>query len=56
VVGLRLSMVALHRRIRGVPIGGPELLRQALQELGGAFVKFGQVLSLQVETVSTRVL
>ncbi|HWC98829.1 MAG TPA: AarF/UbiB family protein, partial [Candidatus Sulfopaludibacter sp.] len=48
-VALRLLAVALLRRMRGLPVDGPELLRQGLQDLGGAFLKFGQVLSLQVE-------
>ncbi|MBI3895852.1 MAG: AarF/ABC1/UbiB kinase family protein [Acidobacteria bacterium] len=37
------------RRSPGVP--GPQRLRSLLEELGGSFLKFGQILSLQVDTL-----
>jgi predicted unusual protein kinase regulating ubiquinone biosynthesis (AarF/ABC1/UbiB family) len=40
-----------YRRLRGLPPGerysGAQRLREALQEIGGTFIKFGQVLALQ---------
>src|SRR5262249_5934562 len=40
-----------YRRLAGRPTQGPELLRDILQELGGSFIKFGQILSLQIDTL-----
>ena len=37
------------RRRRVIP--GPERLRLLLEELGGSFLKFGQILSLQIDTL-----
>lgn len=34
-------------RPRGAPLGGPERLRLALEEIGGTFIKLGQMLALQ---------
>lgn len=39
------------RRLRGVPRHGPELVRQMFEDLGGSFIKFGQILSLQIDTL-----
>jgi len=39
------------RRVRGQPGGGPDLLRLSLERLSGSFVKFGQILSLQIESL-----
>lgn len=39
------------RRMRHQPIDGPHLLREGLEKAGGTFVKFGQILSLQVDTL-----
>jgi ubiquinone biosynthesis protein len=33
------------------PLDGPLLLREGLERVGGSFVKFGQILSLQVDTL-----
>jgi ubiquinone biosynthesis protein len=44
-----LVLRALCRRLLGRPPRGPELLREAMEKLGGAFIKLGQVASLQVE-------
>jgi ubiquinone biosynthesis protein len=46
-----LALRLLYRRLRGRPTQGPLLLRQALETLSGAFVKFGQILSLQIDTL-----
>src|SRR5438094_9556828 len=40
-----------YRRLRGRPAQGPELLRGILEKLGGSFIKFGQILSLQIDTL-----
>lgn len=39
------------RRWRNQPLDGPHLLREGLEKAGGTFVKFGQILSLQVDTL-----
>jgi ubiquinone biosynthesis protein len=39
------------RRFRKQPIDGPHLLREGLERAGGTFVKFGQILSLQIDTL-----
>lgn len=49
VVVTRLLTRALRRRIAHRPILGHLLLREGLETLGGSFLKFGQVLSLQVD-------
>src|SRR3954452_1038242 len=33
------------------PTGGAELLRDGLEKIGGCFIKFGQILSLQIDTL-----
>lgn len=56
---LRISRVCLRHLIEiGVdrvykrsPISGPDRLRGLLEELGGSFLKFGQILSLQVDAL-----
>jgi ubiquinone biosynthesis protein len=40
-----------RRRARGEPTEGPLLLREALEQLSGCFVKFGQILALQVDSL-----
>ncbi len=50
-ITLPLLWLALWRYIRRRPSGGPEMLRGALEEIGGCFVKFGQILSLQIDTI-----
>jgi ubiquinone biosynthesis protein len=37
------------RRFRKQPLDGPILLREGLEKAGGTFVKFGQILSLQID-------
>src|SRR5580704_1612464 len=41
----------LTRRIRKRPHHGPELLKGLFERLGGSFLKFGQILSLQIDTL-----
>src|SRR6476620_4321541 len=41
----------LYRSLRGQPAQGPELLRNIFEKLGGSFIKFGQILSLQIDTL-----
>src|SRR5205823_10976031 len=50
IVARQLSRLALRRR-RHEPLGGPELLREGFEQVGGCFVKFGQILSLQIDTL-----
>src|SRR3989442_14203080 len=40
-----------YRRLRGRPTHGPDLLREIFEKLGGSFIKFGQILSLQIDTL-----
>ena len=48
VLSRQLATLA-YRRWKKQPLGGPLLLREGLERLGGSFVKFGQILSLQVD-------
>jgi ubiquinone biosynthesis protein len=41
----------VYRRARKRPEHGPELLRELFEKLGGSFIKFGQILSLQIDTL-----
>src|SRR6266852_3672043 len=41
----------LYRRRRGIPEDGPELMKGMCERLGGSFLKFGQILSLQIDTL-----
>jgi len=41
----------LYRHARNRPTHGPELLRGVFERLGGSFIKFGQILSLQIDTL-----
>src|ERR1700688_1448144 len=41
----------LYRRGRRLPDDGPELLKSLFERLGGSFLKFGQILSLQIDTL-----
>lgn len=38
-----------YRRVKKQPLLGHELLREAFEELGGSFLKVGQIMSLQVD-------
>src|SRR5829696_2913727 len=42
----------LARRLRVSPVGGPERLRVMLEDMGGTFIKFGQMLALQPDIIS----
>jgi ubiquinone biosynthesis protein len=46
-----LGEIALDRALRRKGIPGPERLRLLLEELSGSFLKFGQILSLQVDAL-----
>lgn len=48
IVFHELAILA-RRRMRGSPTLGHELLRDALEQIGGCFVKLGQVMSLQID-------
>ncbi len=39
------------RCLRGCSLDGPNLLREGFEKAGGTFVKFGQILALQVDTL-----
>ncbi len=39
------------RRLRKRPVEGPLLVRQAFERLSGSFIKFGQILSLQIDAL-----
>jgi ubiquinone biosynthesis protein len=39
------------RRWKGQPLNGPEVVREGFEKAGGSFLKFGQILSLQVDTL-----
>src|SRR5256885_767533 len=38
-------------RLRGRPPQGPQLLQEFFEKLGGSFIKFGQILSLQIDSL-----
>src|SRR5438477_12486655 len=40
-----------YRKLTKRPVEGPRLLRELCERLSGSFVKFGQVLSLQVDSL-----
>src|SRR6266851_5570909 len=48
---IAVSTRFLYRRRRGIPEDGPELLKGLFERLGGSFLKFGQILSLQIDTL-----
>lgn len=48
---LRQLLRVLLRRARKQPMRAPEALREAFEELSGSFVKFGQILSLQIDVL-----
>lgn len=51
-VCLRNLIEILLHRLRGRRVvSGPQRLRLLLEELGGSFLKFGQILSLQIDTL-----
>lgn len=53
VMGVMLSVAlrVLLRKARGKPHDAPELIRAAFERLSGSFVKFGQILSLQIDSL-----
>jgi ubiquinone biosynthesis protein len=48
---LRVCAVAVARRLRGRPVEGPLLVREGMERLSGSFIKFGQILSLQIDSL-----
>ena len=50
-VVLRQLFTLGRRKWKGQPLDGPNLVREGLESIGGSFVKFGQILSLQVDTL-----
>src|SRR5215471_10123120 len=44
-------LTLLYRLLRGRATHGPDLLREFFEKLGGSFIKFGQILSLQIDTL-----
>jgi ubiquinone biosynthesis protein len=48
---LRQLFRAAVRRLSGRPTLGHELLREGLEQVGGTFVKLGQIMSLQIDTL-----
>ena len=50
--GLAHALGLLWARQGGVRPSGPDRLRMALEELGGSFIKFGQMLALQPDILS----
>ncbi len=46
-----ISVVVLDRILKRRGIPGPERLRMLLEDLSGSFLKFGQILSLQVDAL-----
>jgi ubiquinone biosynthesis protein len=52
VVQQKLENNGMTRRVAGTPkLSGPQRLRIMLQEVGGTFIKFGQVLALQSDII-----
>jgi ubiquinone biosynthesis protein len=53
IMGVFLTQIwkLVSRRLRGQPLDGPNLLREGFENAGGTFVKFGQILALQVDTL-----
>jgi len=51
VCSRNLAEVAMDKLFRRRGIPGPERLRLLLEELSGSFLKFGQILSLQVDAL-----
>jgi len=44
-------LLALTRYVLGRPTDGPELMRSGLEKIGGCFIKLGQIMSLQIDTL-----
>jgi ubiquinone biosynthesis protein len=48
---VRQASTALWRRVTGRPIHGPELVRHGFEQVGGSFLKLGQIMSQQIDTI-----
>src|ERR1700712_876055 len=44
-------LLALWRLLLGRPTHGAELMRDGLEKIGGCFIKLGQIMSLQIDTL-----
>jgi predicted unusual protein kinase regulating ubiquinone biosynthesis (AarF/ABC1/UbiB family) len=53
-LGGRLRRWPLVRTLPPANLGGPERLRAVIEDMGGTFVKFGQMLALQPDLLSLR--
>jgi ubiquinone biosynthesis protein len=53
ILGVLVRQLATlaRRRWKREPLNGPILLREGLEQIGGSFIKFGQILSLQVDSL-----
>ena len=50
-IALRQLTLLARRRLSGQPVLGPELLRSGLEQVGGSFLKLGQIMSLQLQSL-----
>ena len=50
IVARQLS-TALWRRLTGRDLKGPDLVRQGFEQVGGSFLKLGQIMSQQIDTI-----
>jgi ubiquinone biosynthesis protein len=50
-IALRQLTLLARRRLSGQPVLGPELLRGGLEQVGGSFLKLGQIMSLQLQAL-----
>ncbi|MEO7653116.1 MAG: AarF/UbiB family protein [Bryobacteraceae bacterium] len=50
-VFIRHGALFAYRRLRKEDPRGPDLVRSAFENLGGSYIKFGQILSLQIDTL-----
>jgi ubiquinone biosynthesis protein len=50
-IALRQLTLVARRRLSGQPVMGPDLLRGGLEQVGGSFLKLGQIMSLQLQTL-----
>jgi ubiquinone biosynthesis protein len=53
ILGILIRQLAIlaRRRWKGEPLNGPVVVREGFEKAGGSFLKFGQILSLQVDSL-----